>query len=176
MSVVRFSGFGGQGVVLAARVLGSAAAESGKFVVQTQSYGSAARGGASRADVAVSDEPIYDISPDRVDVLVAMSQPAFRKHIGALKQSGLLIYDESLVNADWDGDACGVDGTRFCKKEFGRALFANMFLVGFVTAVLDIASLDSIRRSVREKVRRAVEKNLAAVEAGYRLGLERRRR
>jgi len=174
MQVVRFSGFGGQGIVLAARLLGSAAAESGKFVVQTQSYGSAARGGASRADVAVSEEPIYDISPDKVDVLVAMSQPAYQKHIGMLRDDGLLVYDVSLVSSEWGGVSYPVDAVKFCKREFGRALFANMFLLGFVAAALDIAPLNTLKKSLREYVRRAVEKNIEAVEAGYRLGRKRR--
>ena len=54
----RLSGSGGQGLLLAGIVLAEAAIHEGKNAVQTQSYGPEARGGASKAEVVVSDEDI----------------------------------------------------------------------------------------------------------------------
>jgi 2-oxoglutarate ferredoxin oxidoreductase subunit gamma len=170
MIIVRICGFGGQGVVLAARLLGVAAALSGKYVVQAQSYGAAARGGASRADITVSDEPIYDISPLEVDVLVSMSQPAYQQYIKTLKKDGLLIFDSALVKPTRNENSVGVDATRYCKKQFGRALFANIFFVGFIAGILELLDLDSLKSSIKEELKRDIEKNLEALESGYLAG------
>lgn len=57
---IRLAGTGGQGVILASVILAQAArVYENRQVVQTQSYGPAARGGASKADVIISDEPIF---------------------------------------------------------------------------------------------------------------------
>ncbi|MFA6244954.1 MAG: 2-oxoacid:acceptor oxidoreductase family protein, partial [Candidatus Hydrogenedentales bacterium] len=75
---VRISGYGGQGVVLAGMLLGKAASlHDGKCAVFTQSYGPEARGGASCADVVVSDNPIDYPLVSRADVLVALFQEAY---------------------------------------------------------------------------------------------------
>ncbi|MCK4435688.1 2-oxoacid:acceptor oxidoreductase family protein, partial [Candidatus Bathyarchaeota archaeon] len=55
---VRICGLGGQGVVLAGRVLGRAAVYDGKKVVQTQSYGAEARGSAAKSEVIIADKKI----------------------------------------------------------------------------------------------------------------------
>jgi len=53
---IRLTGSGGQGLILAAIILGEAAAREGNHVVQTQAYGPEARGGASKAEVITDSE------------------------------------------------------------------------------------------------------------------------
>ncbi len=55
---IRFSGFGGQGIVLAGFIFGNAAVMDGKNAIQNQSYGSEARGGACRSDVIIQKDEI----------------------------------------------------------------------------------------------------------------------
>ena len=70
---IRLSGSGGQGLILAGVILAQAmGVEDGKNVVQTQSYGPEARGGASRADVVVSTDTIYYPKPMGLDLLLAL--------------------------------------------------------------------------------------------------------
>jgi len=73
---VRICGLGGQGVVLAGQILGRAAVFDGKNVVQTQSYGSEARGSAAKSEIIISDEKIGYPMVRKCDILVAMSQSA----------------------------------------------------------------------------------------------------
>ena len=65
---IRFSGFGGQGIVLAGVVFGEAACADKLNAVQTQSYGSASRGGASKCDLIISKEKIYELESPKIDV------------------------------------------------------------------------------------------------------------
>jgi 2-oxoglutarate ferredoxin oxidoreductase subunit gamma len=94
---IRFSGFGGQGIVLSGFIMGNAAINEGKNAIQNQSYGSESRGGACRSDVIISDKTINELSPPEVDVLVSMSHSAFEKYLPMLKKGGTLIIDSDLV-------------------------------------------------------------------------------
>ena len=78
-------GYGGQGIVLAGAILGRAAFNDGKWVGGTNSYGAASRGGACRAEVVISDQPISFPYVIEADVLIAMYQSAYDKYIGQVK-------------------------------------------------------------------------------------------
>ena len=71
MKQVLLCGLGGQGVVMAGRLLGGAAFSEGKRVSGTSSYGAAARGGECRSEVLISDAPIAFPFLTMADVLVA---------------------------------------------------------------------------------------------------------
>ena len=94
---LRFSGSGGQGVITAAIIFAEAAVAEGLEAVQSQSYGPEARGGASKAEVIVSDESIYHPHVERPDLVLAMTQKAADKYYGDLAPEGLLVLDEQLV-------------------------------------------------------------------------------
>ena len=80
MKQIVLTGTGGQGLILAGIILAEAAVLDGKQAIQTQSYGPEARGGASRAEVLISDEAIDYPKVLKADTLLAMSQEAFNKY------------------------------------------------------------------------------------------------
>jgi len=95
---VRFSGFGGQGLLLAGIILGKAAClYAGKQAAQTQSYGTEARGGASQCNVVIDEKEITYVGVVNPDVFVVMSQEAYDKLIGEIKEGGVVFYDSDLV-------------------------------------------------------------------------------
>ncbi len=97
---IRIAGFGGQGIVLAGRILGEAAINSGHKAVQTQSYGPESRGGAARSEVVISDMEVDYPRVMDADMLVALSQPGYDKYSGDLKKSTVVIVDKDLVDTD----------------------------------------------------------------------------
>src|ERR1700740_2824126 len=107
LTEMRIAGFGGQGVILSAIVLGKAASiyENG-FATMTQNFGPEARGGACSAQLVISDEPVLYPYVTQPDIMVIMSQEAYNRFAGELKPGGLLIVEEDLVRvADLKGDA-----------------------------------------------------------------------
>lgn len=95
---VRIAGYGGQGVVLAGMLLGRAASlYDGKEAVFMQSYGPEARGGASSADVIISDTPVDYPLVTEPDVLMCLFQEAYMCYRKGLKPGGLLILESDLV-------------------------------------------------------------------------------
>ena len=172
---IRLSGFGGQGIILAGHIIGQAAAIfEDKNAVLIQDYGPEARGGACRADVVVSDDPVlypYIIAPS---VLVAMSQEAYNKYHDENRRDALVIIDEDLVKAKKprDGELLTIPAVRMA-EELGRVTVANVVMLGFFAAVTDVVSLDAIKKAMLASVPKDTEElNLKAVERGYAYGLE----
>jgi 2-oxoglutarate ferredoxin oxidoreductase subunit gamma len=170
---IRFCGFGGQGIVLSGYTFGTAAAMDGNNVLQTQSYGSEARGGLCRSDVIISREEIFDLAPPRFDVLVTFSQPAYDNYIHAFQEDGTLIVDDDLVNIKDHSHprTFKIKATDIAYKKFGRKIMANMVMMGFMCTTLEIISKEALKQSILDNVARGTEKiNLEAFEEGYQLG------
>ena len=95
---IRIAGFGGQGVILAASVIGKAATLwENLHATMTQNFGPESRGGASSAQLILSDAPVlypYVTSPD---VMVILSQEAYTKFSGELHEGSLLLVEKDLV-------------------------------------------------------------------------------
>ena len=173
-SGIRIAGFGGQGVILAGMVIGKAAAiYDGKFATLTQSFGPEARGSACSAQLIVSDEPILYPYFAQPDILVAMSQEAHARFGPELKPAGMLLYEQDLIHLDHTTQATrhyGIPATRFA-EELGRKLVLNMVMVGFVTAMTGLASVEAVRKAISTSVPRGTEElNLAAFAKGHGYG------
>ncbi|SRR5579883_426090 len=171
---IRIAGFGGQGVILAAAVVGKAAAIfEGGFATMTQSFGPEARGGSSSAQVILSSDPILYPYVTRPDILVVMSQEAYTRFSADLKPGGILITEQELVRVDniqAGIRAFGVPATRLA-EELGRKVVLNIVMVGFFGAVTNLLTADSLRKAVADSVPPAMQKlNLAAFDKGYEYG------
>ncbi len=102
---LRLSGEGGQGLVLAGKILAEAAAiYDDRNATQSQSYGPEARGGASRSDVIVSEEEIDYPKAENVDLLLALTQEALDRYLKDLRPRGWLVVDSGAVTRLPDGD------------------------------------------------------------------------
>jgi len=171
---IRFAGFGGQGIVLCGVVYGHAAMLDGKNSMQTQSYGSASRGGLTRSDVCIQEGEIHDLIYDRFDQLVVLSQQSYDAFSGILTTDGLLFYESDLVKLDRDfGDrAFGIQATEIAYSGFGRKIMANMVMMGFVNEIAPLVSGESLAATIRDSVPPGTEKkNAAALAEGARLGV-----
>ncbi|WP_456474437.1 2-oxoacid:acceptor oxidoreductase family protein, partial [Candidatus Pyrohabitans sp.] len=151
---VRFSGFGGQGIVTAGIILARAASiHDGMQAVQTQSYGPEARGGASKSEVIISDQEILYPKVLRPDIFVVMSGQAMQKYIGELKKDGVIIYDSSLIKTPPEkGRAYAVPATLLAKRELGKTIVANIILLGALTSITQVVSREAMEKAVLESV------------------------
>lgn len=168
---IRFSGFGGQGIILSGVILGWAAILDGKNVLQTQSYGSSARGGACKCDVIIDDSYIYEIETKGNDILVAFSQTAFDKYKSSLKKGGTLFLDNDLVNTgDFQSNNLSISATDIAFKEFNQKLFANSIMLGFMAAKANMVRHEAIEESIKYYVpAKTAEANIEAFRLGMKL-------
>ena len=171
---VRFSGVGGQGIVLAGRLLGKAAAlYDGKDAVCTQSYGPEARGGASRADVVISDHRVdYPFVID-ADVLAVFFQEAYMMFRQRRKSDGLLLVDDLLVQPDEDEPNLHRVPATTTAESLGSRMAANVVMLGYLVEATDIVGRESLEQSIRTSLKpRIIDMNIEAMEAGMTLARE----
>lgn len=175
LTEIRIAGFGGQGVILSAAIIGKAACiYSGGHAVMTQAFGPESRGGSSSAQLVISDSPILYPYVTRTDVLVALSQEAYTRFIPELKDGGALIVERDLVRLSDVGRGIrvhGVPATRLA-EELGRRMVMNVVIVGFFGAVTRLLEPDALRRAVEDSVPASLrDLNLRAFEKGFEYGL-----
>ena len=164
-------GVGGQGIVLAGRILGLAASLEGKYVAQTQSYGARVRGTPVWSGVIISDKRINYPFVRRCDILVALNPDALRENLPLLREGGVLLVDTSLVEAPSGvrADVHGVEATRVAERRIGSKLYANMVMLGALTAITNLVKVDAMERAIRETLTEDEERNVRAFRAGLEL-------
>lgn len=171
---MRLSGSGGQGMIFASVILSKAIGiGESKNVVQSQSYGPEARGGASKSDVVVSDNEIFYPKAMKLDLLLAMTQESLDKYYPDLKEGGILIIDSSLIDDVPTDNYFGLEFTRMARTEIGHIMVANVIALGAIAAISKLVSLEKLIEVVIAHAPKGTEdKNRKAVELGYNAVLE----
>lgn len=168
---IRFSGAGGQGLITAGIILAEAASIiEGKHAVQSQSYGPEARGGASKSEVIISEEPIDYPKATVVDACLAMTQEAADKYAKGIKDGGVLLLDSDFVKEEPKGNfkIYKFPIIRTAKEEVGREIVANVVALGAMIALTDVVGREAGEKAVLAKVPEAfLDLNKKAYSTGY---------
>ena len=171
---IRIGGVGGQGIALAGNLLGKAAAlYDGKEAVFTQTYGPEARGGASRADIIIGNQPIAYPFVTRPNVLAVLFQEAYEKFRDQLAHDGLLIVEDELVNPrEADTAVVRLPAIRIA-EELGIKLAANIVMLGYLVGASQVVTFHAMETAIRTTVNaRHLDLDMQAFNAGYRLAVE----
>ncbi len=169
-----FSGSGGQGVITAAIILAEAAAlHEGLEAVQTQAYGAAARGGATRTDVIISDSTINFPKVNQPNVLVCLTQEAYNKFMGIIRPGGLLLTDPRYVKPALKVDARQREIPMYetVMEKIGKPIVFNICMLGTIIGMTDLINPDSIMKSLESRIPPGfLDMNREALELGLTLG------
>lgn len=176
LTELRIAGFGGQGVILSAIILGKAASiYQGAYATMTQNFGPEARGGACSAQLLLSDEPILYPYVTQPDIMVVMSQEAYTRFVPELKEGGTLIVEQDLVHLTdlpRQTKVYSCPATRLA-EELGKRMVLNSVMVGFFAAVTKLLDPDAVRKAVADSVPASFrELNLKAFEKGFDYGIQ----
>ncbi len=170
------AGFGGQGLLFAGQVLARAALIEAREVFWIPSYGPEMRGGTAACTVIVGDEPIGSPVVDRLDALVALNPPSLAKYEPLLAPDGLLVVNESLVEAEprrTDVETILVRATAIAAAA-GDERVSCVAGLGALLGRRPIVAPDAFRLALRAvlgvKNPAALDANLAAFEAGLAAG------
>lgn len=167
------TGFGGQGIILAGRILGmSASIGDKKESTLVQAYGPESRGGACNAQVIISDTPIHYPYVNTPKILVAMSQAGYDKFAPALLADSVLLVDQDLVNPEHATcDHYAIPATRMAEN-LGNKMMANIIMLGFCTAITKAVSSQAAQDTIRQSVPKGTEdRNIEAFTKGFDYGL-----
>jgi 2-oxoglutarate ferredoxin oxidoreductase subunit gamma len=170
---ILIGGVGGQGVVLSGILLGTAATLfDGKKAVQTQSYSSELRGGSTRAEVIISEEPVTDPQVRKPDILIALAEDALSKYVDRVKPKGLLVIDSDLVKGAKPGDyeILSIPATSTADKEMGNIVVANLIILGAIIRKTGLLSVEAMEKAIEVSVpKKAITLNLNAFRRGLEL-------
>jgi 2-oxoglutarate ferredoxin oxidoreductase subunit gamma len=174
---IRFSGFGGQGIILAAVILGRAAAlYDGKYAVQTQVYGPEARGGASMSAVVIDDEPILYPEVSVPDTYVIMSQEGFERYGAGAPKDAVMLIDPDMVEGRPACTFHEIPATSEARNTLGKVIVANIVMLGALVAATGIVSEAAIEKAVLDSVPKGTEKlNMSALKRGMELARGKKR-
>jgi 2-oxoglutarate ferredoxin oxidoreductase subunit gamma len=171
---VCLSGSGGQGLILAGRILAEAAGIYDGFeVVQTQSYGPEARGGASRSEVIISEEKIDYPKVIKADILLALTQQACDKYVQNLSEEGILLIDSTnvLKMPSFSGKIYQYPITEDAIKVLGNQLVTNIISLGIIVQLTNVVSKDALKKALLARIpARIRDLNVKALEYGLKIG------
>ncbi len=168
---IRFSGSGGQGMILAGIIMAEAASIYGdKNAVQSQSYGPESRGGASKAEVIISAQPIDYPKATAIDCMLAMTQEACTKYHKDIKADGILLIDSDEVKDIPKGNfklkSFPIIGT--ARDALGKTIVANIISLGMITELTGVVTHEAIEKAVLSRVPAAfLDLNKKALQIGF---------
>lgn len=177
---VLMAGFGGQGMLLAGKILAHAALDEGLQVSWLPSYGPEMRGGTANVIVCVSPEPIGSPLITTPEALLVMNRPSLDKFAPRIRPGGVIVVNTSLVDADAERPDCTVVevDARALAKEAGADRSANFVMLGAYVGAAEPVPLEAVERAIENeftgKKTKFVPSNQAAFRAGVAAGSQAR--
>ncbi|MEW5900258.1 MAG: 2-oxoacid:acceptor oxidoreductase family protein [Acidobacteriota bacterium] len=183
MVEIRFHGRGGQGTVVASKVLADALAKEGNFVQAYPEFGVERRGAPVFSFIRIDNQPIYDKSriytPDNVVVV----DPTLVEVIDVtegLKDGGMIIVNSDKNPSEFNFPTrfriATINATEIAvKHKLGTraAPIVNTAIIGAVIKFLNLTRLESLLQAIREGIPIKPEDNVAAAREAYeRAGAE----
>jgi len=174
-----FSGSGGQGVITAAIILAEAAViYEGKNATQSQSYGAAARGGATRSDIIIADDVINFPEVTQPNILVCLTQDAYNIYSPIIRPGGTLLSDSRFVKTTRKVDAKQIELGMYdaVMEKIGKPVVFNICVLGALLGIQEIIKPESVLSAIADRVPRDfIDLNNRAFDIGLVLGRQYRR-
>jgi 2-oxoglutarate ferredoxin oxidoreductase subunit gamma len=179
---IRVAGSGGQGVLLAAVIIGKAAAlmEEGINAVQTQAYGPEARGGASKSEVVLARGEIGYPNAASPHLQVMLTQKACDEYAADTRKGGIVVLDGFFVQRapEVDANIYRLPIVETARVLIGREIVTNMVALGAVARILEVGKRlkpKSMRDTIVMSVPKGTEElNCRAFDEGYKLMKEKK--
>lgn len=169
------TGFGGQGILFAGKILAYTALITGKQLSWLPSYGPEMRGGTANCHVIVSDEPVGSPIIINPNILISMNKPSLEKFENDVVPGGTIIYDKTLIDREVtrnDVKVVAIEATGTATKE-AKANLANMLMLGALLKATGIFTLDEIKCGVEKAVppskKEMADFNMKLIQRGYDL-------
>jgi len=175
---VLMAGFGGQGMLLAGKVLAQASMDLGKSVSWLPSYGPEMRGGTANVIVCIASKPIGSPLIESPRGLVVMNLPSLEKFAPKVRAGGVIVINQSLIDKDPARDDCLVIRVpaRELAQDAGAPRAANFVMLGAYAGATDVVPAEAIERAIAEEFTGDKTRFVAPSIAAFRAGLEAGRR
>ncbi len=166
----RFSAVGGQGVLLAGDVLGLAAQKfEGRYSVQSPTYTAQVRGGPTKIDVIIDDEPVMYPKTTAINFFLSLAQGSYDAFLYDLRDDAIVVIDPILVTK-WDSKytTYRVPVIELTKTKVGKMIMSSVLSLGIMVELTKVVKKESIEKALLQKAPKGTEElNLKALHLGF---------
>jgi 2-oxoglutarate ferredoxin oxidoreductase subunit gamma len=146
------AGFGGQGVVIAGKILAEAGLLENKNILGSVSYGAEMRGGTANTLITISDEEIFSPIIDHPNIAILLTTPSYLKFEPLLAKGSTVIVNSGIVDVEpkrQDLNIVKVNVTKIA-QELGHIRVANMAALGALVSKTNIVSKDNMVKAIKK--------------------------
>jgi 2-oxoglutarate ferredoxin oxidoreductase subunit gamma len=171
---VIIAGFGGQGVILAGKILAQAGMDHGLEVTWLPSYGPEMRGGTANCTVVLSDDTVGSPIIDEPTALIAMNRPSLDKFEPTLAAGGTLVVNSSLIDREAERDDLTAHyvPVNDLAASLGNPRTINMIALGAYLKATESVPLEIAQQAMAETLEasgkgKLIDVNRRALEEGH---------
>lgn len=163
------SGIGGQGVILAGKVMCSTAADQGYQVTLSPAYGQEKRGGRTSCQIVMSEEMGSPVISE-ANLILVMDEDSLRDYEGKVKKDGYLLVNSNMITTEVSRKDINVIKVPVndIAKEVGNPRSQNMVALGAVLKYNNFLNVEDVKKQLEKKMKASiVDINKTAIQAGY---------
>ena len=170
---LRFTGSGGQGVILATINLAEAAYEDKLQTVQSQSYGPEARGGLCKAECIIDEKPITYTKVGLPTLLLSLTQASLDKYVKDLQDDAVIVVDSEITvpeEVKASHKVISIPIIQSAVEVIKNPMAANIISLGAVNEAMKLVSQESLEEAVLNHIPKGTEElNINALHLGAQL-------
>jgi len=173
--VMRFTGVGGQGVLLAGEIFAAAKIKAGGHGLKTATYTSQVRGGPTVVDIQLDDDEIYYpyAKEGEIDFMLSVAQKSYNSFKDGVSLGGTIVIEPNLITPTEEDrkkwNIVEIEIITLAKEEVGNVITQSVVALGAANCFMDAIDKDLLRDVMLSKVPAKVhEINKQAFEIGYR--------
>jgi len=178
-TLMRFTGVGGQGVLLAGEIFAAAKIKTGGYGLKTATYTSQVRGGPTVVDITLDDDEIYYpyANEGEVNFMLSVAQVSYNLFKNGVKEGGTIVVDPNLVSpTDEDRkkwNVIEIPIITIAKEEVGNVITQSVVALAIANTLMDAIDKQVLIDTMLSKVPKKVhEVNLKAYELGEKYAKE----
>ena len=172
---MRFTGVGGQGVLLAGEIFAAAKIKAGGHGLKTATYTSQVRGGPTVVDIQLDDDEIYYpyAKEGEIDFMLSVAQVSYNSFKDGVSLGGTIVIEPNLITPTEEDrkkwNIVEIEIITLAKEEVGNVITQSVVALGAANCFMDAIDKDLLRDVMLSKVPAKVhEINKQAFEIGYR--------
>jgi 2-oxoglutarate ferredoxin oxidoreductase subunit gamma len=176
---MRFTGVGGQGVLLAGEIFAAAKIKDGGYGLKTATYTSQVRGGATVVDITLDDdEVLYPYANDgEIDFMLSVAQVSYNQFKNGVKDGGIIVIEPNLVTPTAEDrkkwKIYEIPIITIAKEEVGNVITQSVVALAVANTMTGALDKDLLRDVMLSKVPAKVhEVNKKAYELGEKYANE----
>jgi len=171
---IRYAAIGGQGIITAATLFVAIAVEKeNKHAVESPTVTAAVRGGATKADVIISEEPIIYPQAMAIDFFVCTHRKSYAMYRDKIKDDAIVVIDSNLIFDKGDTKNWKVHEIPIIhetKDKLGRLVLTSVVTLSITQALTEIIDYDNMVSYVKEWAPKDfLELNMEAIDLGQDL-------